>query len=422
MREVSTFDLLGNRQHARVGIYFHIPFCPHICPYCDFTKTSRFSKKGVASFFARCLLSLRKQIPLFLEYQKAFATNSSEKPFTTVYFGGGTPGLFSADFFAPLVEEIRRHFTIEEMTLETNPYTNIERRWADYAQLGIQRVTLGAQSQCPRALQFLGRKHTPAEILDSLEGARAAGIEQVQMDLIYGLPLEVRTLSVGDELALWKNHGATGVSTYALTLEARTPFGKSQSPKTDEENSTQEYARLYNAAASAGFVQRETSNFSLYEAKHNNIYWYGLPYLGIGTGAHGLSPFLPPVAFGRRYQVGASQGEWAPGDDKLSFESQEQGEELFALQWETERTSQDWLDEMIFTLLRTPTGLPQLWLETFCTPDSLIKMKNHPKIQRGLAEGLLVWKEAFHIAGVEKLRGDTWCADVASLLEPYHFR
>jgi len=403
-------------QESRMGIYLHVPFCPHICPYCDFLKTSRFSRPGVDAFFAGVLAQCDELLPRYVAWaQKDGGTG--ERPWSTLYFGGGTPGLFDADRFRPLVDRVRAHVRIEEFTLETNPYTNKETRFAGYANLGVNRVTLGAQSLCQNTLSFLGRKHTPADVLCSIASARNAGIQQIQVDLIYGLAPGVRRLSVGEEVRRLAEAGATGVSAYALTLEERTAFAKRAQSPVNDEVAADEASVLFEACLEHGFVQRESSNFSKFPARHNNVYWYGLPYLGLGTGAHGHFPPTPTQPFGERYRVGILPAERAPGDDSLPFEDNAACTTLFERQSEGPRDAKIYVTEMIFTLLRTPTGLPQDWLAAWTRSEALSMLRADARIDRALAENLLTWDaRGLRLSPTEKIRGDMWCALVASAL------
>ena len=418
----SKVNLLCGLQNSQMGIYVHVPFCPHICPYCDFVKTSRFSKKGTNSFFEFLLKQyrdLRSDYVTFAQMQhkrnKAglVALESAAKPSTTVYFGGGTPGIFSGDSFKPLLSEIEKDFAIEECTVETNPYTHktdSQNQLNSYAAVGIDRITLGAQTLCENALVFLGRKHTPAQVLNSIQMAQQSGIKKIQVDLIYGLPAGKRMLSVSDEICKLVDAGATGISTYALSVEPRTIFGKGNFAVHEmEETAVREYEEILVACARAGLKQVESSNFSAAETKHNNIYWYGAPYLGLGTGAHGLLPPNNARPFGRRYRVGKIPKEISAGNDNLNFDSLSDAEELFNLEYEPLRTLNDLRAELLFTLLRTPDGLKQNWLETFFEEAKIVKLKTDPIIARAVAENRVIFDSTgIKLAAVEKIRGDSW--------------
>lgn len=399
-------DLLmgGLPQKSRLGIYVHVPFCPHICPYCDFTKTSAFSKRDTDAFFSHALTQLDALIELAPE----------KSSHCTLYFGGGTPGLFGAKAFAPFLARVKERFTVEECTLETNPFTNQRGAFDAWAAAGIDRLTLGAQSLCPRVLKALGRKHTPDDVLKNIAWARAAGFSQVQIDLIYGLRPGLRSRSVSSEVETLIAAGGTGISGYALTLEERTAMRGSNLAHDD--TAADEFEELHAACASRGLAHLETSNFSFYEAMHNNIYWYGAPYLGIGTGAHGLLPPRIGHPYGLRYRVGRVPKERAQGDDDLPFA--QGAPHLFALEYEETRTRERYLDEMVFTLLRTPHGLPAAWLRKYGGEDVLARMDRDPKIAQGRERGSLTLDdEGLRLAWREKIRGDAWALHICGFIE-----
>ena len=421
------------QQRARVGIYLHVPFCPHICPYCDFVKTSRFSSRGVTAFLEDARARFALLAPRYLAWACEQArkeraeqgaekgANSGEAPLATLYFGGGTPGMLDAARYQAFVDDVRALFRLEEFTIETNPYTNRETRFGAYAVLGAGRVTLGAQSLDEAALVFLGRKHSPADVLRSIEQARAAGLEQVQVDLIYGLRSGVRTMRIEDEVRSLVAAGATGISAYALTLEARTPFGaplpKAEAPRADEDTAASEYEVLRTTCEELGLRQVETSNFSRFEAMHNNVYWYGLPYMGLGTGAHGLLPPDVLLPYGARYRVGSTPGALAPGDDDLPFEDAARSAPLLTPEFEMPRSHAEYVDESIFTFLRTPEGLSFAWLKEHAGHDTASRLEADARISRGISEGRLTLDErGLRVSPAEKIRGDAWCLVVSTVL------
>jgi oxygen-independent coproporphyrinogen-3 oxidase len=125
---------------SRLGIYVHVPFCPHICPYCDFVKTAKFSRADVSAYFSQLIVQfdvLCTQVP-------------DDITTVTVYLGGGTPSLFPAAYYQPLIQKISSRFRIEEFTVETNPFTNSNKAFSEWTALGATRMTLGAQSLSAR--------------------------------------------------------------------------------------------------------------------------------------------------------------------------------------------------------------------------------------------------------------------------------
>ncbi|APJ02950.1 radical SAM protein [Silvanigrella aquatica] len=395
-------------QKSKIGFYFHIPFCPHICPYCDFIKTSKFTKKDVTSFFEELTIQLEYFISKIPEYTKQHIT---------VYFGGGTPGLFEASYYENFFNILRKNYIIEEATLETNPYTNIERRFEDYYNIGFNRITLGAQSLCLNTLKTLGRKHKPEHILNNIAWARKSGFENIQVDLIYGLKKGVRTISIQDEIKKLHDTGASGISAYALTIENRTLFAKSD--YANEDIAAHEYLEILKICSLLNFRQHETSNFSSLETFHNNIYWYGYPYIGIGTGAHGLLPPTQENPFGIRYKIGNdSEKTYAPGNDQLIFSDKINRMKNFSVVYESPRSQREYFEEMIFTLLRTPKGIPLNWLNKYSNKENINEiLKQNLKIKRAIHEGKILLSEvSIALSPEEKIRGDSWVADFISLI------
>lgn len=396
------------KQKSNIGFYFHIPFCPHICPYCDFIKTAKFSKKDTNIFFAE----LEKQLLFFIDMLSEFYAQN-----ITVYFGGGTPGLFEASCYEKYFEILNKYFKIEEATLETNPLTNFKRRLIDYKKVGFTRITLGAQSLSENTLKILGRKHTYTNIIDNLNWAKEAGFDNIQVDLIYGLKKEFRTIDIEDEIDILVKNGATGISAYALTIEQRTLFAKLN--YADDDNAVNEYFRILNKATSLGLFQVETSNFSKYPTKHNNLYWYGKPYIGVGTGAHGLLPASKQFPYGQRYKIGPESFlTYSPGNDKIIFSDKNECGKNFSIKFDPPRTRQEYLDEMLFTLLRTPEGIPLQWIDNFIPKDDFIKKINDNfKLKRALEEKIIIVTDhSVLLSPQEKIRGDIWASEFITLI------
>lgn len=391
---------------ARLGIYVHVPFCPHICPYCDFVKTSRFSRKDVSAFFT----CLEKQFDSLVQLIPQQVSD------VTLYLGGGTPSLFPAGHFRPLVEKIAGRFRIGEFTVETNPFSNAERIFKEWNELGVNRITLGAQSLEPAVLTYLGRKHTPDDVFRNANAARNAGMEQVQADLIFGVRNLPVQRSLRDEIMQLENAGATGVSCYLLTIEESTPFANEEN--SSDEKVESEYLEILSTCESLGFHQHETSNFSRFAPVHNRLYWYGLPYLGLGTGAHGLLPADEQHPFGKRYRVGPSVLKRVAGDDALLFSSD--SDSLFSLDfYEGPRTSEMVVQELLLTLLRTSAGIPVVWLENVFEGTALNRFWSDERIRKAIDSGqFILTKSHLKLSARERLRGDSWSVLVAAILCP----
>lgn len=398
-------------QRAKLGFYFHIPFCPHICPYCDFTKTSLFSRADVTTFFA----ALEQQLAFFLNELKTHHSVffTVPKQAVTVYFGGGTPGLFGSEYYEPLLQRLKNEFDLEEVTIETNPFTNNKSKLFSYKKVGFNRITLGAQSLCSQTLSALGRKHTPQDVLNNLEWAHAAGFENIQTDLIYGLQTGVRTQRISDEIETLVQAGASGISTYALSIEKRTLFA-AKAHLSNDDVAVNEYHQILETCAQLGLRQIETSNFSRFAAQHNNLYWHGLPYIGLGTGAHGLLPSTAEHPYGRRYKIGENIEMSSPGNDRLHFKQEGAQSHLFSVQYEPSRTKEQVLQELIFTILRTEQGIPIAFLKHMLGEvEVVLLLQKNAKIKRALEEGCMRFT-ATHILLTphEKMRGDAWALEL----------
>jgi oxygen-independent coproporphyrinogen-3 oxidase len=212
----------------------------------------------------------------------------------TVYFGGGTPSLLQTSQLQQIIENIRRHFSIEEngeMTIEANP----EQLTLDYCKglksLGFNRISIGIQSFHDKILQFLGRKHTANEALQAVENAHKAGFDNISIDLIYGVNERDNTL--------WQKELETAFSlpiqhfsAYALTVEENSllyrRIHQHKTVEPDEDLAAVQYEILTNSVAQSRFAQYEISNFAVkgWESRHNSAYWQRIPYLGLGASAH----------------------------------------------------------------------------------------------------------------------------------------
>lgn len=263
------------------GIYIHIPFCKQACTYCNFHFSTSLKMKD----------DVLKAILKELEMQKNYLAG---QPVETIYIGGGTPSLLTADEINRIADFIFEHYktgTIQEFTLETNPddlkhdYVNSLRKTP------VNRFSIGVQSFRETDLRYMNRAHTAQQSDYAIKTAQDAGFTNLTIDLIYGTP----GLSDAD----WK-HNLTQVaalqiphfSAYALTVEEGTALYSSiQKKKTqpvDAEQAAGQFEILMEQAQSMGFDHYEISNLALpgHHAVHNTNYWRGLPYLGIGPSAH----------------------------------------------------------------------------------------------------------------------------------------
>jgi len=268
------------------SLYFHIPFCVHRCAYCDFNTYAGQEDSIPAYVDALC-----KEIKFVGQ------RFSDGNKIHTVFFGGGTPSLLSPNQFELIFHSIRECFDLTEnteTTIEANPGTVSLEQLQKLRSIGINRISFGVQSASSEELRMLERAHDFFDVIDAVSWARAARFDNLNLDLIYGLPEQTPQTwqtSVKRILDLQPNH----ISAYALTLEHGTPFGRWSSrgllPLPDPDLAAEMYEWASEVFGSVGYAQYEISNWAKpnRECVHNLQYWRGLPYLGFGAGAHGYA-------------------------------------------------------------------------------------------------------------------------------------
>lgn len=273
------------------SIYIHIPFCRHRCAYCDFNTYA-----GQDALIPAYVEALCHEV-------KIVARLAGMKiPVFTIYFGGGTPSLLSAENIAQILDVLDSNFLFSkdmEITLEANPGTVSLHLIRGLRSCGVNRLSLGMQSSNPHELQLLERQHDYFDLIHSIAWARQAGFENINMDLIYGLPEQELTswlASLNRAIDLAPTH----LSLYALSIEPGTPMHHWIERGLLEEPDADLAADMYEASsailADSGYIQYEISNWAsqsingeLLTCKHNLQYWHNLPYLGFGAGAHGYN-------------------------------------------------------------------------------------------------------------------------------------
>jgi oxygen-independent coproporphyrinogen-3 oxidase len=281
---------------APFSLYVHLPWCRHVCPYCDFNVYAAAAppeEPYVAGLLAE--LGARADVAPW-----------AGRRVQTVYLGGGTPSLFSPAAIATVLTAVDRRFGIlpgAEVTIEANPGTVTTESLAAYRAAGVNRVSLGAQSFHPGHLRTLGRDHEPADTRAAVAAAHAAGLANVSLDLIFAVPGETPA-EWEQDLAAAIGLAPTHVSAYSLTYEDGTPFhawrarGRLVPVAHDDEALMAEAA--VNRLEAAGYAHYEISSYARpgYAGRHNIAYWDGADYLGIGAGAHSFSREASP---GRRW-------------------------------------------------------------------------------------------------------------------------
>jgi oxygen-independent coproporphyrinogen-3 oxidase len=263
-------------------LYIHTPFCAKICPYCAFYV----HQGGVAAQrdFVAALRAewsrAKEEFPLALE---------------TIYFGGGTPSILSAELFAELAMDLATgngapsNCSPREFTLEVNPATVTPEKAAAWREAGVNRISLGAQSFDGEMLKILGRQHAPGDIAETCALLRKQGFENINIDLMFALPGQAETKweeTLQAALACKPKH----ISAYALTYEEDTPFFEKLQRgewRQDEAREIAMFERTRELLGQAGFIDYEISNFAQpgFDSRHNFAYWRGADYLGLGPSA-----------------------------------------------------------------------------------------------------------------------------------------
>lgn len=316
-----------------LSAYIHIPFCSYKCDFCDFTAFA-----GLDHLSDQYGQIVCREIADRLE-------GRSEKPqLSSVFYGGGTPGLVNPEIVRDIHEQLKRHTVFAdnaEVTLETTPHSITMDKAKAWLEFGINRISIGIQSLNDFELKAVGRDHTRKQALAGIELAQKAGFANISTDLMYGLPEQT--------LSSWQNtlkevlaFGFPHLSAYGLQLSANSPligrYPRSSSAYPDEEQFVEFYGSLTELTESSGLNQYEISNFSRsgYESIHNLSYWSNDDYFAFGVGAH-------------RYVDGARSSNWRSlkryMTDWLGNELHEQIDEATRLK------------EAIFLALRTRRGI-----------------------------------------------------------------
>ena len=267
------------------NVYVHAPFCARRCCYCDFAVEVNRNPAG-----SRWLAVIRREFDTL----HASGEVSLSPELDTLYIGGGTPSLLDPRFIAGVAGVIGRERLANpalEWTVEANPESFRERTADEWAAAGVNRISFGVQSFDPAVLKWMGRLHSPADAGAAVDIARAAGVANLSVDLIFGLPDNVPR-SWEEDIARALELAVPHVSLYGLTVESGTPLhravrgGRASMP--DGDRYRDEYLFAAETLANAGYEHYEVSNFALpgFASRHNRACWRGASYLGLGNGAH----------------------------------------------------------------------------------------------------------------------------------------
>lgn len=352
-------------------IYLHIPFCRQKCSYCNFHfSTSLSAKEDI-------LAALKKELRLRKDELK-------DKNLKSLYFGGGTPSLLSADELKSLTDEVLRHFTFSsdiEITLEANPDDLDAHFLKGLSSSVFNRLSIGTQSFFDDDLKLMNRAHNASEAESSIKRAQDFGFENISIDLIYGSPTS--------DMLLWKENlrktvalQVPHVSAYALTVEPKTALSswidqkKIKPPKEAEQ--TEEFYYLSAFLKDQGFDHYEISNFGKpgFHSRHNSAYWQGKEYLGIGPSAHSYN--------------GERQRSWNVANNRRYIDALGNNQLLS----ETEiLTENDQLNELLMIGLRTTRGIELSVLQNQFSTHILQQLQ--PEINKKLQEGTLAEENGF---------------------------
>lgn len=336
------------------GLYFHIPFCKRICGYCDFFRVADL----------RLIDSVVMAMHGEMEEQRNFITDNKIR---TIYFGGGTPSLVAPAEIQGFIDHSAQLWDcigVEEVTLEANPDDVNDEYVAALRKTAVNRVSLGVQSFDDAELRFMNRRHTSAEAVAAVKRLQDAGIENITVDLIFGVDGfggEVLERNIESVLNLGVQH----VSAYHLTIEPDTTFGRrlqrGEMNEVAESVSEGEYALIDKRLTAAGFEHYEVSNYALpgFRSRHNSSYWHGAQYLGIGVGAHSFNGC-------ERHWSQQTVGEYC---ERREYEVDE-------------LTSRDCFNEYVMTSLRCAEGIDLEYLA------SQFGTENHRHILNGAAKWL----------------------------------
>jgi putative oxygen-independent coproporphyrinogen III oxidase len=263
-----------------LALYVHFPWCVRKCPYCDFNSYTLHGE-----------LEERRYVEALERDLEAQAGDVPGREVVSIFFGGGTPSLFSPDAVGRVIEGARRHLTLAsdiEVTMEANPGAIEHARFGEYRAAGLTRVSLGAQSFDQKRLETLGRIHSPDETRRAAAELHAAGLDNFNLDLMYCLPgqdVSAAVRDVEEALALHPAH----ISHYQLTIEHGTAFAAQPPALPEDDIAADMLSECALRLAEAGFAQYEVSAYarSDRQCRHNLNYWTFGDYLGVGAGAHG---------------------------------------------------------------------------------------------------------------------------------------
>lgn len=322
------------------GIYIHIPFCKQACHYCDFHFSTSIKYKD------DIIQAILKEI----ELRKDYLTGAS---ISSIYFGGGTPSLLSAEEINRILDKVYRTHQVAndiEITLEANPDDLTKEKVAELRTTAINRFSMGIQSFFEEDLKWMNRAHNAQEAESSIKRAQDAGFTNITCDLIYGYPLLTNSKWI-ENIDRMIEFEVPHLSAYSMTVEPQTALGafirKGKQQDMNEGQSADQFIILMEKAPENGYEQYEISNFARNQnySKHNTSYWKGVPYIGIGPSAHSFNGIERQwnVANNMKYLQSLSENQIPAEKETLNLTDQ--------------------FNEYIMTSLRTKWGVDSQYLE-----------------------------------------------------------
>lgn len=297
---------MSQLQHPPLALYIHIPWCVQKCPYCDFNSHALHGEIPQQQYVAALLADLDRDLPWV-----------KERTLTSIFIGGGTPSLLYPEYMAQLLDGVRQRIAWApdiEITMEANPGTVEQGRFAAFEHAGVNRISIGVQSFDNDKLHRLGRIHDASEAISAAEQAHQTGLRSFNLDLMHGLPEQTLSGALDDlqqAIALKPPH----LSWYQLTIEPNTLFGSRPPVLPDDDLLWDIDEQGRQLLAAAGYKRYEISAYAQpgMACRHNLNYWHFGDYLGIGCGAHGKVTLPESNTLLRTEKVKHPQGYLEPG-------------------------------------------------------------------------------------------------------------
>ena len=361
-----------------LSLYIHIPWCVKKCPYCDFNSHEIQNKLPESQYIDALILDL-----------KPCTEEARNREIISIFIGGGTPSVFSAKSIQILIDAIKNELNVAntaEISIEANPGTADQENFAGIREAGVNRISIGVQSFANLQLQNLGRIHDSQAAINSVDAAKRAGFENINIDLMYALPQQDLTAAINDiEQAVFLN--PTHISYYQLTIEPNTSFYR-QPPRLPDSHASWEIQKIgMDLLTKQGYQQYEVSAYAKigYQCTHNKNYWEYGDYLGIGAGAHQKLTMSPQNSI-LRFEKPKHPQQYMHHVNNKNYPTK-----LRTL------TEQDIIFEFMLNALRLKEGFTKQLFELH-TGLSIEKI-NRP-VQTLINEGLLVMdNERIHCSG-----------------------